>query len=223
MAAPLVVGFAYLRCTPSQVTLLSLAFFLAAAGVWAGWPTFLGGLVGVILAEISYLLDCADGMLARHTDAASVEGHLFDFFADGLKACLLVASLGVFLWRKGGHGVDLSRWDGGDPRFLLGALLGVVVVSFAVSTTSFLRRPEIAKRATPVEAHHEQTSRPGGVAGGAVAFLQFLNHYPSHFWCFALLERLDMFFWLYILINLLALGRNGVALVRRFAGRAPRG
>jgi hypothetical protein len=47
-------------------------------------------------------------------------------------------------------------------------------------------------------------------------FLQFLNHYPSHLWLFALAGRLDVFFWIYTLNNLAYLGRGWLGLLVRF-------
>jgi hypothetical protein len=54
------------------------------------------------------------------------------------------------------------------------------------------------------------------VAHGVTTFLRFLNHYPSHLWVFAIAGRLDVFFWIYALNNLLYLGRGWLGLFLRF-------
>ena len=75
--------------TPNQVTFLS-AF--VAAGACAMLIACLGWVRLVIAAalfEFSFVLDCADGMLARLRKLASPLGHLLDFLMDELKAMLL--------------------------------------------------------------------------------------------------------------------------------------
>src|SRR5262245_12267662 len=93
IAAAVVAVVARTRVTPNQITILSLAISLVAAGLFVALPTFEGGLVAVAVLELSYCFDCVDGMLARYKKIASKEGHLFDFFTDELKAVLLVAVL----------------------------------------------------------------------------------------------------------------------------------
>jgi hypothetical protein len=209
--------------TPNQVTLLSLVFFVAATACLVLLPDFSGGLVAVLVLELSYLFDCCDGMLARHKKIASKEGHLFDFFTDELKATLLVAGLGLRLWRTGGWGIDATSWPPGAPHFLVAAVLGVTLVASAISLTNFVRRPELTGKETPVEAHYEtvEQSKPASpvarIVGLSMTFLRFLNHYPSHIWLFAALGRLDVFFWMYVVNNGLYLARGWLGLVLRFA------
>jgi hypothetical protein len=166
-------------------------------------------------------------MLARHKKIASKEGHLFDFFTDEMKAVLLAASLPIRFWRTGGLGVDAQRWAPDDARFLLAGIAAAFVVASATSLTNFVRRPELSGKATSVEAHYEAnpeakaTSAVGKVAGLVKTFLRFLNHYPSHIYIFALLGRLDVFFWMYVLLNLLYLGQGWLGILLRF-GRPAR-
>lgn len=222
-AAAVVVSFlAPTAVTPNQVTLTSLAVFIVAAATLAIAPGWGSGVLGLALVELSYLFDCADGMLARHKKIASKEGHLFDFFTDELKAVLLVGSLSIRLFRTGGYGADLTLRAAGDPSFLIAGVLGVAVVASAISLTNFIRRPELSGRETPVEAHYETVdqrgtrSLPGLVAWCAMTFLRFLNHYPSHLWLFALAGRLDLFFWIYVALNFLYLVRGWLGLAVRF-------
>src|SRR6185369_3489757 len=95
-----------------------------------------------------------------------------------------------------------------SPMFLIAGLAGVIVVSQAISLTNFIRRPELTGKETPVEAHYEtveqqkQRTPVQWAAWAVTTFLRWLGHYPSHLWLFALLGRLDLFFWIYILIHL---------------------
>ncbi|WP_437818603.1 CDP-alcohol phosphatidyltransferase family protein [Sorangium sp. So ce1078] len=222
LAGGVVALLARTAITPNQVTLLNLAVFVVAAALLVALPTAAGGLVAIGVLELSYLLDCADGMLARHKQIASKEGHLFDFFTDELKAVLLSGALSVRFFLGGGLGLDGALWPAGDPRFLLAGVVGVAVIASAISLTNFVRRPEISGKETSVSAYYETASeeRPRSPAARAAAlvttFLRFLNHYPSHIWAFALAGRLDVFFWIYVLINGLYLARGWLGLLLRF-------
>jgi phosphatidylglycerophosphate synthase len=220
LAGVVVAACANTSITPNQLTIANLGLFLVAAGVFAGWPTYLGSIVAVGILEVSYLLDCADGMLARHRKTASQTGHLFDLFTDELKAVVLVAAIGIRAARAGGLGPDLTPWQ--SERFLLATIVAVVVVSSATSLTSFIRRPELTGKETPIEAHYETvaktkaTSFVGRVASLVMMFLRFLNHYPSHIYLWVIAGRLDMFFWVYGALNALYLAQGWLGLIRRF-------
>jgi len=208
--------------TPNQVTILNLLIFVVAAALFIALPTARGGLVAVGVLELSYLLDCTDGMLARHKGLASKEGHLFDFFTDEIKAVLLAGALAVRLFRTGGLGLDAAAWPAGDARFLLAGIAGVIILASAISLTNFVRRPELSGKETSVAAYYETVERErhrsitGRLAELFVTFLRFLNHYPSHIWAFALAGRLEVFFWIYTSINLLYLAKGWLGLLLRF-------
>lgn len=202
--------------TPNQFTILNLFIFVGAVIVFFMMPTFAGGLIAVGILELSYCLDCVDGMLARHKKIASKEGHHFDFFTDEVKAILLVAGLGIRLFRTGGLGLDGTMWPPGTIPFLYGSIGGTVVLSAAVSLTNFVRKPEISGKETTVEAHYETVEKKAGVGQHITNFLRFLNHYPSHIYIFAALDKLDIFFWMYVAINFLYLARGWLGIILRF-------
>ncbi len=222
LAAVVVAALEHTAVTPNQLTLLNLAVFVGAAGLFVGAPSLAGGVAAVAVLELSYLFDCADGMLARLRKTASPTGHLFDFFTDEAKAVLLAAAMGVRLFRTGGLGFDLTSWSAGDARFLLATVAEVVVVASAISLTNFVRRPELTGKETPTEAHYEAnapTTAPSLVrrlARAPMSLLQWLAHYPSHLWLFVALGRLDVYFWLYLALNSLYLARGWLGLALRF-------
>ncbi len=225
IAAFVVALFAKTPITPNQVTLLNLFVFVVATALFVALPDYRGGLIAVLVLEVSYCLDCVDGMLARHKKIASKEGHLFDFFTDEIKAVLLSAALPIRFWRGGGLGLDGREWPAGTPWFLIAATAGAIILASATSLTNFVRRPEISGRATTVEAHYETATEAkpkslvGRIGGLVTTFLRFLNHYPSHIWIFALVGRLDVMFWIYASINLMYLGRGWLGIVLRFGRR----
>ena len=206
--------------TPNQVTIINLFVFVAAAAIFVVMPSYTGGIIAVMVLEAAYCLDCVDGMLARYKKIASKTGHLFDFFTDELKAILLASVLGIRLWRTGGFGIDAKRWLPDDSRFLLAAIAGCFVVASAISLTNFVRRPELSGQETTVEAHYETVAKQKMSIGSLITgFLRLLNHYPSHIYLFALADRLDLYFWIYIALNLLYLARGWLGLLIRFGVR----
>jgi hypothetical protein len=221
-AAVVVAALAPSGVTPNQLTLVNLALFVVAAAMLVAFPTWGGGLAAVAVLELSYCFDCADGMLARFKKLASKTGHLFDFFTDELKAILLVAALAVRCWRMGGLGIDLALWPGGDPRFLLAGIVGAVTVASAISLTNFVRRPELSGRETTVEAFYEsvEATKPASaaarVAGLLAMLLKWLNHYPSHIFLWAIVGRMDAYFWIYVALNGIYLARGWLGLILRF-------
>lgn len=225
VAAVVVVAVAPTGVTPNQITLLNLAFFVLASAMLVMLPSWRGGLAAIAVLEVSYCLDCVDGMLARHKKLASKTGQLFDFFTDELKALLLVGSLAVRFWRSGGVGLDAQWWPPGDARFLLGGIAGVGVVASALSLTNFVRRPELSGRETSQEAYYETVAAPKTqtlprrVLSWLGIFVRWLNHYPSHIWLWALLGRMDAYLWLYVGLNAAYLARGWLGLVLRFSRR----
>lgn len=218
--------------TPNQLTLVNLAIFLVATALFIALPDPRGALIAVAALELSYLFDCADGMLARHKKLASKQGHLFDFFTDELKATLLAGALALRLFQTGGLSFDpfaltLTSWAPGDPRFLIAGIAAVTIVASAISLTNFIRRPELSGRETTVEAFYETQNNDSPrslirrIAGLVLMFLRFLNHYPSHIWIFAVAGRLDVFLFMYTALNLLYLAKGWLGLVIRFGRPGP--
>ncbi len=222
IAAAVVALFAKTPITPNQVTLLNLFVFVIAVALFVALPSFEGGLIAVLVLEISYCFDCVDGMLARWKKVASKAGHLFDFFTDEIKAVLLASALPIRFWRSGALGIDGTEWPAGTPGFLFAGIAGAIILASATSLTNFVRRPEVSGRESTVEAHYETVEhvKPKSLVGkiGALVttFLRFLNHYPSHIWLFALLGRLDVMFWIYVAINFLYLARGWLGIILRF-------
>jgi len=229
LAAVVVVPLAHTRISPNQVTLATLVVFLAGAAVMAFVPGW-GALVGsAAIIEFSYVLDCADGQLARLKGTSSPVGAHLDFLMDELKAFALVAAIAVRLW-----------FPAHDPRWLLEGLAGLGIVAGAISLTTFMRRPEYAA-ATGAAVSHGAGDYGAGFDAPAVparrsplarmvaaleAFGRFVVHYPSHILFVALAGRIDLFLHAYVFMHaayaaraLLKIGRS----LGRPLGPAPGG
>jgi phosphatidylglycerophosphate synthase len=221
LAAVLVVPLTRTRVTPNQVTFASLAVFAGAAAllvVSPGWSG-LGLAVGVL--ELSYVLDCVDGQLARVRGTSTPVGAHLDFLMDELKAFLLVAACGVRLWRADE-----------DARWLVEALAGLVAVASAISLTTFIRRPEYLA-ATGASRPHSAGDYGEGFAaavpepprsalaravGAAESLGRLLIHYPSYLVFVAATNRLDWFLHVYLAVNA-AYGARAMLGVMRKLGR----
>ncbi|WP_157729597.1 CDP-alcohol phosphatidyltransferase family protein [Tumebacillus algifaecis] len=91
-AVPISEAFCKTKITPNQITVLS--FLIALFAVWcfalgSPWMLVLGGL----LYQVSYILDCCDGYVARKTKQSSNFGFWLDHILDELKLALLVLAL----------------------------------------------------------------------------------------------------------------------------------
>jgi len=98
LAAVVIVPLARTGVTPNQITLATLPVFLAGAAMMAFFPSWGMLCGGVAIIELSYVLDCADGQLARLRGTSSPVGAHLDFLMDELKAFVLVAAVAVRLW-----------------------------------------------------------------------------------------------------------------------------
>jgi phosphatidylglycerophosphate synthase len=209
-AAVLVWLLAPTRVTPNQVSFLSLFVFALAAVLLVAWPGRAAPIVAALVIQLSYVLDCVDGQLARHKRLASSVGALLDFLADEVKAFLLVGALAVRLWAASD-----------DPRWLLAGIGGLVAVATGIALTTFMRRPEYA-----AAAGRPPSEPPASPGSGPLAWIEragrLVLHYPTHFWLFAVADRLDLFLVVYLAAHALYLGRAGLAVVVKL-GRPARG
>ena len=201
LAAVLLVPLSKTRVTPNQITFLSLLTFVGAM-TWLGLGHGRQSLISaVLILQLSYVLDCTDGQLARLKHLSSPVGAHLDFLMDELKAFMLVAATGLRLWQSDGH----EFW-------LVEAVLGLVVIASAISLTTFMRRPEYLA-ATGSSRPQSAGDYGDGFAAKEPATRsmsplrlvedlgRFLIHYPSYLLLVAITDQLDTFLHVYIAIN----------------------
>ena len=185
------------QLTPNQVTFGSAlvaagacAMFVVQPGSWA-WV-----IAAALVFEFSFVLDCADGMLARLRKRASPLGHLLDFLMDELKAMLLFAAIAVRLWR-----------ETGDERLLVVGLAGLFCLAAGLSLTSFTRRPEYGAKAPTEDGQPAEVGKRRGPIGLVLNVFEWaarvVVHYPQYLWLVAAVNRLDIYFWAYAGVNAL--------------------
>ncbi len=213
-AAVVVYALRNTPITPNQVTFLSAFVALGACAMLVlclGWIPLV---IAAALFEFSFILDCADGMLARLRKLASPLGHLLDFLMDELKAMLLYGAVSVRMWR-----------ETGDARMLIVGLAGGFCLASGISLTSFMRRPEYGAKPPTEDGQPAEVKKRGGVIGLAMFAVEWPSrvvvHYPQYLWLVAVVNRIDIYFWAYGAVNVLYLAKSlAVILVR--LGRFPK-
>ncbi|HEY0705887.1 MAG TPA: CDP-alcohol phosphatidyltransferase family protein [Polyangia bacterium] len=212
------------RVTPNQVTLASLVVFLVAAGMLILLPGHPGLIAAVLVIELSYVLDCVDGQLARIRGSSSPIGAHFDFLMDELKAFVLVAATAARLYQ-----------ETASDRLLLEGLAALTAVASGISLTTFIRRPEYRAATGAVTPQGSGDYGEGFAAppvaaprlglirrafGLVEAVGRFLIHYPSYLVLVAAFNRLDLFLHAYFAVNA-AYAARALAGVALKLGRGP--
>src|SRR5689334_13275189 len=217
-AAVVVWALAKTPITPNQVTFLSAVVAAGAAAMFALLPGYGWLLAAAAVFEFSFVLDCADGMLARLRKIASPLGHLLDFLMDELKAMFLYGCVAIRLWQ-----------DAGDVRLLLVGLGGLFCLAAGLSLTSFVRRPEYGAKPPTEDGQPAEVGGRRGPIGLALTGIEHaarvVVHYPQYIWICALANRIDVYFWAYTGVNVLYLGKAMASILLRlgrFSSRAPR-
>jgi len=200
--------------TPNQVTFLSAAIAAAACAMFALCPGYGALVAAAAVFELSFVLDCADGQLARLRKTASPLGHLLDFLMDELKAMLLLGCVAVRLWRASG-----------DDRVLLVGLAAVFCLASGISLTSFMRRPEYGARPPTDDGQPAEVGHRRGPVGAVLNTVEWaarvVVHYPQYLWLCALANRMDVYFWAYAGVNALYLAKSLAAITLRLGRCAP--
>lgn len=195
-AAVVVYALRNTPITPNQVTFLSAVIAAGAGAMLALLPGWTWLVVAAAVFELSFVLDCADGQLARLRKMASPLGHLLDFLMDELKAMLIFGCVSVRMWR-----------DTGDVRMLLVGLGGGFCLASGIALTSFMRRAEYGGKGPTEDGQPAEVGKRRGPVGMAVNGLEWaariVVHYPQYIWICALANRIDIYFWAYAAVNAL--------------------
>jgi len=207
-AAVLVYALRGTPITPNQVTFLSAAIAVVACAMFVLLPGYAWAVAAAAVFELSFVLDCVDGQLARMRKMASPLGHLLDFLMDELKAMLLFGAVTVRLWR-----------ELGDDRVLLVGLAALFCLASGISLTSFMRRPEYGAKPPTADGQPAEVGKRRGPIGMVLNAIEWaarvVVHYPQYLWLVALVGRLDLYFWAYAGVNALYLAKSFAAILLR--------
>jgi phosphatidylglycerophosphate synthase len=168
--------------TPNQVSVLAILLGLAAAGLFA-CGTWWTAVWGALVLQLSAVVDCVDGDLARAQCRESTWGKWLDVGGDQVVHLSLFLGLGVGQWRSGA----------GGPAMALGNIAGVgVIISFLVILRVLLH-PELRGDGRVQRLIDATTNRDFSVLlilfalGGVLHWFLWLAAVGSHlFWMLAL-------------------------------------
>jgi phosphatidylglycerophosphate synthase len=203
------------RVTPNQVTFLSFFVAAGAAAMFALLPGLWWLVAAAVVWELSFILDCADGQLARLRKTSSPLGHLLDFLMDEIKAMLLIACIAFRLW-----------YFEGEVYYLIVGLGGLFCLASGLSLTSFTRRPEYGAKPPTAEGQPAEIGQRRGPVGMVLNLLEaaarFVVHYPAYIWLCAAFDRMDIFLYAYSGVNALYLAKTLLGILLRLGRFGPR-
>jgi len=186
--------------TPNTVTVISACFTYAAIVVVAlvsGWPAA----AAAPLLAIGYVLDAADGQLARLRGGGSLTGEWLDHMADAVKITALHLAVLIHLYRF----TDL------DPAWLL-IPMGFNVVAVALFFAQLLN--EQLRRNRKIVAAAGGAAPPVEEGSLAMSLAKLPHDYGVLCWTFALLGAPSLFLGVYGFLFLFNAGYLSLALVK---------
>ncbi|GJL63682.1 MAG: hypothetical protein NPIRA04_23360 [Nitrospirales bacterium] len=127
--------------SPNMITMASMVIGLMAAGFFA-LGSYQFGIIGALLFQLSVVIDCCDGEVARLTFSESRFGQELDIWADNVVHMAIFAGIasGAYL-----HG----SWEGMNLPLILGtcAVVANMISLWLVNRARFLRsRPRELRR-----------------------------------------------------------------------------
>jgi phosphatidylglycerophosphate synthase len=156
--------------TPDQVTIASLLVGAAAAAAFATGMRP-GLIVGAVLLQAAFTLDCVDGQLARYTGAGTARGGWLDAMFDRLKEYLVYAGLAFGAVRVGG---DPGVWQLAVAALVLQTVRHHVDLGYEAAELDRWDAEPPARRvrriaAAPAVPLTSGSTAPSGLAGQLVA------------------------------------------------------
>ena len=193
--------------TPNQVSFLAIAVAAGGCATLIFWRAWLGLVVGGLVLQLAYVIDCVDGQLARLKSMSSPVGALLDFMLDEVKAFMVIAASVARLYLQSG-----------DARWLLGGLVGLVAAATGITLTTFMRRPEYlaatgAPPLAPATERGDHAPRSLSPLALVEALGRYVLHYPSWFLFVCAFNRLDIFVYAYLGAHFLYLGRASLIIL----------
>lgn len=184
------------RITPNQISFLSVACAVVGALVLIFRRSYPGLLTGVAVFQIAFILDCADGQLARLRGADNDLGMYVDFLTDELRAYIFFGSVALRLFLQSDR-----------IYFLVIGITGMFLLAAGISLTTFIRRREYGGSGGREEAAAK------GIAAVAYGVGKFVIHYPSYVVYLAVINRIEIYFFFYTAACAVHVCRTGLSVV----------
>lgn len=151
------------RITPNGLTLSSLLLVLGGCVLYAlGHRTTV--VLGLILVQISYVVDCADGQLARYRQQYSPIGGWLDQTADRIKEFAIFFSLAYGYTRLHSVSAHLGIW-----MWAMLALFGLYLLEYLGQIDMFRTPPKTPEEGAWMGAKPGVQSSPAATAAATTA------------------------------------------------------
>jgi len=123
------------KITPNQVSVASFVIGMAGAACFAmGNPKWF--ITAGILAQLSSIVDCADGMLARAKNIGTEFGKYMDIFLDRIGEFFLFGGIALGLFRATGQSDFLILGLLGSATYFLHVALYYITINYVQNRTS---------------------------------------------------------------------------------------
>lgn len=186
--------------TPNQITISSYLITIISGFVFVFCRTYGGLIAATLIYQLAFVLDCADGQLARIKNIQSKIGDSLDSLFDGAKALIILTAVSLRLF-----------FIHQNSLYLILGIGGLLLVATSLMLTRFTRTEEYLESAERIKNYKSQNS--GGRSGErisspfvssaqtAIKMLEkigkFLIHYPSYIIYFALMNKMEWFLCIY--------------------------
>lgn len=221
-AAIFVWALQHTRVTPNQITFLATLVAFGSCAMFVALPGWWGAIAAALVFELSFVLDCVDGQLARVRKTASPIGHHLDFLMDEIKAFFVFGAVAVRLWRFEADPVLAERT-------LLVAIAGLACLGTGLCLTTFTRREEYGAKPPTDQGQPAEVGQRRGPIGLVLNLVEHaarvVVHYPSYILIVALIPpvgRLDVYFWAYAGVNALYAAKTFLGVFLKLGRFAPR-
>lgn len=167
LSTPLTTAAVRLGIAPNAITVISLFVALAAAALFSVgtfWPT----LIAAIALQLSLVIDCVDGEVARATGKFSKVGAWLDASTDRIKEFVVYFGLAVGAWRMG------------TDAWVLAALMVTVQTFRHMGDYDFQRVLDL--RTTAAQRRPITQTTAAEVPGGFLAWSSRANQRPAVVW-----------------------------------------
>ena len=166
-----------LGLSPNVITALSFLIGVAAAALFASGQWW-WVLLGAVLLQVSLIIDCVDGEVARATRQFTSVGAWLDAATDRVKEFAVYAGLAIGATRMGGDTWGVNVW-------LIAIALIVVQTTRHVSDYDFARVQRLREASVPrvdIREPHDGFGQAQGVLAGAMQTSAQLNRRSSVRW-----------------------------------------
>ena len=140
--------------TPNQITIASLvlALFVSVGFATGWWPLMIAGAIGI---QLSIIIDCADGEVARYTGVSSQQGAWLDAATDRIKEYAIYAGLAA--------GASHHGWN------LWGLAMAMMVLQTVRHMSDYnFNAVQVIRETALVKVPMHQTADGGVVSNGAL-------------------------------------------------------